>query len=93
MKPILYPHQKEAVEKLRSGSILCGGVGSGKTIASLAFFFNKIIYGDVDKGIKPSKSVNLFIITTAHKRDSMEWSEDMAKLSLCLGENNGNNIT
>lgn len=83
----LYSHQREAIEKLGSGSILCGGVGSGKTIASLAFFFNKILGGDCEKGILPKKAVDLYIITTAQKRDTMEWEEDMAKVPLRIGEN------
>lgn len=71
----LYPHQKEAVANLRSGSILCGGVGSGKSITSL-FYFCKIVCKDM---MSPR---DLYIITTARKRDTLEWEEECAKFSI-----------
>ena len=69
----LYPHQRFAIERLRSGSILCGGVGTGKSIASLAYYFVKECGGQIDKdgslsGMKTPK--DLVIITTARKRDT-----------------------
>lgn len=60
----LYDHQKEAISKLKNGSILRGGVGTGKSRTSLAFY--KKEWGDRD----------LYIITTAKKRDSGEWEEE-----------------
>lgn len=67
MTDILYPHQKEAVEKMHNGCLLCGGVGSGKSITSLYYYFYK------ECGvIKPP----LYIITTARKRDTGEWSAE-----------------
>ena len=65
----LYPYQQEAVDRLENGSILCGGVGSGKSVTSLAYYFK--VAGD-----SPKK--DLYIITTARKRDTMEWEGDMA---------------
>lgn len=66
----LYPHQEEALRKIKNGSILNGGVGSGKTITSLVF----------KKQYHASK--RLFIITTAKKRDSGDWEEDAAKVGI-----------
>ena len=40
----LYPHQRAAVEKLKPGSILVGGVGSGKTLTSLVYFYEKDLW-------------------------------------------------
>lgn len=60
----LFPHQEEALEKLFSGAILCGGTGSGKTYTSLFFYKKK--YAD-----RP-----LHIITTAKKRDENDWQEE-----------------
>lgn len=64
----LFPYQQEAVDKLRNGSILCGGVGSGKSITSLAYFM-KVCDG---------KPCDLYIITTARKRDTLEWEGELA---------------
>lgn len=71
----LYPHQQEAVEKLRSGSILCGGVGSGKSITAIYYFFKKIC----DDMKNP---MDLYIITTARKRDTLEWDKECARFSI-----------
>lgn len=79
-KLILRPHQKIAVEKLRSGSILCGGVGSGKSLTALSYFFEKECGGGFDeKGeiIAPSCAMPLYIITTARKRDTFEWEHEL----------------
>lgn len=64
----LFPYQQEAVDKLRNGNILCGGVGSGKSITSLAYFM-KACNG---------KPCDLYIITTARKRDTLEWEGELA---------------
>lgn len=60
----LLEHQKAAVEKMHNGCILCGGVGTGKSLTSLAYY--KENEGDKD----------LYIITTARKRDSNEWTHE-----------------
>lgn len=36
----LMPEQREAVMRLRSGKILAGGVGSGKSLTSLAYYLH-----------------------------------------------------
>ena len=70
-----FPHQEKAIEQLRSGSILCGGVGSGKSRTSLGYFLIKECNGDLDREkIKSPK--NLLIITTAKKRDEKEWDSE-----------------
>jgi hypothetical protein len=66
----LYPHQESALEKLKSGTILNGGVGSGKTITSLVFYERNF----------PNKK--LYVITTAKKRDSGDWEEDALKVGI-----------
>lgn len=74
----LYDHQLSAIEKLDSGSILCGGVGSGKSRTALAYYYLKEGKGSLE--INGTGSVRrmridipLYIITTAHKRDLAEW--------------------
>ena len=71
----LYSHQQEALDKLRSGSILCGGVGSGKSRTALAYYYCKECGGRIgDQILEPmTKPKDLYIITTARKRDTCEW--------------------
>lgn len=78
-QPFLYDHQIEAVRKMKNGCILNGGVGSGKSRSGL-FYYYKEQGGWIDEdGRTPMKNPkDLYIITTAKKRDSMEWEEEMA---------------
>ena len=64
MQVELFDHQKEVIDKLESGKILVGGVGSGKSRTSLFYYSQKEIGKD------------LYIITTAKKRDKHEWEEE-----------------
>lgn len=66
----LLPHQKEAVEKLSNRKVLYGGVGTGKSITVLAYY------------LKKEAPKNIYIITTAKKRDSLEWEGDAVKLGI-----------
>ena len=66
----LYDDQLKAVEKLTSGKILCGKVGSGKSLTAL--FFYKKEYPDRD----------LYVITTAKKRNDKDWEEEASKLGI-----------
>ncbi len=85
MAVLLYPHQRKAIEKLRSGSILCGGVGTGKSITSLAYYYIFECGGEIDEhgeltAMKQPK--DLVIITTARKRDTHEWDDELARFHL-----------
>lgn len=88
----LADYQLKAIDELRNGSILCGGVGSGKSRTALGYYLFKVCQGDVkiidyeelpwdDVGnhlsTKEMKSPkDLYIITTAKKRDSKEWEKE-----------------
>jgi hypothetical protein len=88
----LYSHQKIALDKLRSGSVLNGEVGTGKSMVSLAFYFTKVCNGAIEPEFKyPTNAVNLYIITTARKRDSGEWSSELSRYGLCVGNNDAIN--
>lgn len=77
MSVSLYPHQVEAIEKLKNGSILCASVGTGKSRTALAYYL-KDCGGSVPVNGKGSwgdmtSPRDLYIITTAKKRDDNEW--------------------
>ena len=82
------PEQIQAVRQLQNGSILAGGVGSGKTLTSLAWYLTSVCNAaSFEKGGSLAKnkvkgSPTLYVITTAKKRDSLEWEEEAARLGL-----------
>lgn len=70
--------QRDAVEKLKTGSILCGKVGSGKSRTALAYFFEKECGGLFQPFASDfDHPKDLYIITTAKKRDDKEWEEEI----------------
>ena len=78
----LYEHQIKAIEDLRNGCILCGGVGSGKSRTAIAYYFLKECKGELcingDGEYKePKEPKDLYIITTARKRDTLEWEAEL----------------
>ena len=76
-KPFLYDYQLDAVKKMRNGCILNGGVGSGKSRTGLYYYF-KEQGGSMDPDYIPMKNPrDLYIITTAMKRDSLEWEVEL----------------
>lgn len=95
----LYDHQKRAIEKLKPGSVLVGGVGSGKTLTALVYFFEKICGGKTpqanDNTYIPRRiEKDLYVITTAKKRDSFDWEKEAANLPLKItAVDSWNNIT
>ena len=72
----LYDYQLDAISRLKNGSILCGGVGSGKSRTALAYYFKE--QGGGLNPYKPMKNPkDLYIITTARKRDTLEWEGEL----------------
>ena len=80
-------HQIEAVNKLQNGNILCGGVGTGKSRTAIAYYICKVCDGRInpktaDQYITINRPTDLVIITTARKRDTFEWDEELAQFGL-----------
>ena len=83
----LFDYQEDAVRKMKNGCILCGGVGSGKSLTALAYYYQqnggdtKSLFDD-GYGRMPDTPKDLYIITTARKRDTLEWEGDMTPFLL-----------
>lgn len=75
----LRQYQIDAVKQMKKGCILCGGVGSGKSRTALAYYY--ICQGgelDTPDYVMMKNPKDLYIITTARKRDTLEWELEMA---------------
>ena len=86
----LYDFQLEAVKKMHNGCILCGDVGSGKSRTSLAYYCmqqnrsgNTIVYEKIHQSVE-----DLYIITTARKRDTFEWDSELANFRMSTNPEN-----
>lgn len=78
----LREHQKQVLDQLRTGVILQGGVGSGKSITALAYYYIYELGGTINPLSEPKCKKKLIIITTAQKRDKLEWDGELSKFSL-----------
>ena len=76
----LYPYQRKAVDRLHNGSVLCGKVGSGKSLTGLFYY----MANHIDKP--------LYIITVAKKRNDREWHRDFEALGIDGVVDSWNNI-
>lgn len=82
-KVSMYDYQVEAIKKMKNGCILCGGVGTGKSRTSLAYFYTQ--YGgevNTEWYKKMKNPPDLYIITTAHKRDIHEWDGELIPFNM-----------
>ena len=77
-------YQLDAIENLENGKILCGSVGSGKSRTSIGYY-----YKEQDGDLYSSEYVpmndppqDLYIITTARKRDTKEWEGELTPFLL-----------
>ncbi len=83
----LYSYQLDAVRRMKNGCILCGGVGSGKSRTALAYYYIRnggewacLDGEDYIPMDDPPK--DLYIITTARKRDTCEWEGELSPFLL-----------
>jgi hypothetical protein len=66
----LMDHQLEAIEQLSTGKILYGATGSGKSAAVLGYYIRK------------EAPRHIFVITTAKKRDTLDWEGVAAQFGI-----------
>lgn len=80
----LYDYQLDAIKRMSNGCILCGGVGSGKSRTSLAYYYQheggKLDAEEYVPMNDPPR--DLYIITTARKRDQKEWEGELSPFLL-----------
>lgn len=85
----LYSYQIEAIRKMHNGCILDGAVGTGKSRTALAYVYLAELQGrlkvnKVGTWTKPTRPKDIYIITTAKKRDSREWENELVPFGLSV---------
>ena len=80
----LFDYQLDAINNMKNGCILCGGVGSGKSLTAIAYYFvnegGKVNTAKYSPMKEPPR--DLYIITTARKRDTFEWDSELSRFLL-----------
>lgn len=83
----LYDYQLDALRRMKNGCVLCGGVGSGKSLTAIAYYYlenggdpDSLTGGEYIPMDDPP--MDLIIITTARKRDTFEWEKELAPFLL-----------
>ena len=90
----LYEHQMDALSRIKTGCVVCGGVGSGKSLTAISYYYlqnggemdslNGGEYMPMD-----DQPMDLYIITTARKRDTLEWEKELTPFLISVGVNAG----
>lgn len=83
MSVTLYSHQLEALHRMKNGCVLCGGVGSGKSLTAISYYY--LLNGGDESSLMGEDYIpmddppmDLYIITTARKRDTFEWDKELS---------------
>lgn len=91
IRSLLRPGQLQAIRQMHNGCILCGNVGSGKSRTALAYYYlvNGGRLDTINYYPMADPPRDLYIITTAHKRDTLEWEAEM--IPFLIGTNKETN--
>ena len=85
----LAEHQKTAVKKMHNGCVLQGGVGTGKTITALAYYYTRVMGGDLEHKDNPvGEPRDIYVFTTAKKRDDLDWPREAAYFAISTDRDN-----
>lgn len=87
----LYNHQVDAINRMKNGCVVCGGVGSGKSLTAISYYYleNGGEETSLDGGHyipMDDPPMDLYIITMARKRDTFEWEKELAPFLLSTDE-------
>ena len=87
MNTELYPWQIDAARRMHNGCVLHGNVGCGKSRTALAYIYicelgGSLRINGVGTYSEPETPKDIYIITTAKKRDSLEWDAEVAYFCL-----------
>lgn len=80
--------QITAIHQMKNGCILNGDTGSGKTLTSLGYYYLRMggsesfLRGGDYKEMDRDTIKDLYIITTARKRDTEDWEKEMVYYAL-----------
>lgn len=84
MEPFLRDYQYDAVMRMKDGCILNGGVGSGKSRTGIYYYFKEHGGSMMPKHVPMKNPRDLYIITTAHKRDTLEFEGELAHFLMSI---------
>jgi len=80
-------HQLKAIEGTHNGSIIKGGVGTGKSRTALAYYYTKVCGGSLQINGEGTtgpmaKPRDIYVITTAKKRNDKDWEKEAASFAI-----------
>lgn len=89
----LYDFQVDALRQRKNGCILNGDVGSGKSRTSIAYFYT--LFGgrtNTKDYVRMENPSDLYIITTARKRDTLEWEHELTNFCMSSDPETNHNL-
>lgn len=85
----LRQHQSEALQNLANGKVLCGSVGSGKSLTAVAYWYTTICGGGLTPLVPRRSHIPCYVVTTAKKRNDKEWDLEFARVGIDRSDENG----